>query len=367
MAEMAVMMGSQQGASIANQVVNQDFQDMCASLQENQSNLQNSIQSFSAQVSQAESKNTQLFGKIFTGALNHVTSKESDQSQVASQMQDYIFKSISVHQPQAYYVLVGASKFDQAFAHGTMYTPQGQVWKNIFRTGDWEYDQTSDSFWQMQSVPLFSTQTDADTGKQVQDSSQAAYNSIFTEYFAYAQSYEIQCEITLYKVQYPFFVGILFNKARWISGNADSLTKARLFGIYGSSQNKFGAYFTEQTLKSSKVLLPLDQIVNKQAKKQVSLSNKLFADLHSSPPTFVLRIITSPNTIQYKIWQKGDKEPTDFTTIKSSQPDLYLYHDIGCMSPGAIAQFKFIKPQDLLFSTTAQTTFAQEVEAMIAS
>lgn len=373
MTEMAIMMGSQQGASIANEAVNEEFGDMGKSLGKDRSNLNNSIQLFSSKVSQAEANNAKLFNKIFLEANNHISKKVGQQSEVSSQMQNYIFESISLHKPSFYYLLTGATDFDQAFTNGTMYTPQDREWKNIFGFGDWQYDHTTDSFWQMQSIPLFSDQTDSDTKKVTKSSSKAAYNSIFTEYFVYKNSYEVQCEITLYKVQYPFFVGILFNKTRWISGNADSLTKARLVGIYATSDSNIGTYCTEQKISSKKeksdevkVLYPLDQIINNQTKQQTPLSKKPFANIHVQPITFVVRIITSPTTIQFKIWQKEKKEPLDFITIKSSQPDLYLYHNIGCLSPGAIAQFKFIEPQDILFSANTKKLFAQEIDSLLA-
>lgn len=386
MLEMAVMMGAQQGASIANEAVSEVFQDIGTSLQTDESTLQDSLQLFSAEVSKAESSQAKTLGKIFASSISHISKEESNQSNYTQQMQDYIFKAISLHKPPFYYLISPlnvAVALDQAFTHGTMYTPEGTTWKNIFQYGDWEYDYNSDSFYQFKNIPLLSNvidpttnnpEMDPATGKPKQSSSKAAFNSIFTEFFTYATSYEIQCEITLYQIQYPFFAGLQFNKTRWISGNADSLTKSRLFGIYGSSAEDIGIYYTEQKTKASsknssqdnvEILYPLDQIVQKITKKQGALSSSLFTSITQQPMTFVIHIITSPEKIEYKIWQKNSSEPKKFKTIKSSQKDLYLYHGIGFMSPGVIAQFKLLKPTRLLFSQAAQENFTQEIKALL--
>lgn len=379
MMEMAAMMGAQQGASIANEATNELFQNMCAALQENQSNAQNSLQQFSAQASKAESDQAKILEKIFIASIKHVTAEEKNISAYTKQMQDYIFKAISLHKQPLYYLISPsvAMILDQGFTNGTMYTPNGPTWKNIFQYGDWEYDYVSDSFYQYNKVPVFTTTTDPRTDTPIQSSSQAAYNSIFTEYFTYARSYEIQCEITLYDIQYPFFVGMQFNKTRWISGNADSITKSRLLGIYGSSARNIGIYYTEQKIlpsspkgKSASIsdfttLYPLEQIVQKKTQQQAALSSNLFNNIYQQPTTFIIRVITSPQTIEYKIWPQNTPEPQSFTTINNIQKDLYLYHGIGFMSPGAIAQFKLVKPTNLLFSQQARTDFAQEVKALL--
>lgn len=375
MMEMAIMMGSQQGASIANQAVSKTFQDIGTSLQKDQSTLQDSLQLFSAEVSKALSSQATTLDKIFTASINHVSKKEGDQSGYTQQMQDYILKAISLHKPPFYYLIAPLSvavTLDQAFTHGTMYTPTGTSWKNVFQYGDWEYDHTSDSFYQFKKVSLFSTENDPTTGNPKQSSSKAAFNSIFTEFYTYATSYEIQCEITLYKIEYPFFVGLQFNKTRWISGNADSLTKSRLLGIYGASETDIGIYYTEQRKSSSSksstnndvILYPLDQIVQKNVTKQSTLSASLFQNISQNPITFIIRLITSPKKIEYKIWPKNSTEPKSFSSINSSQKNLYLYHGIGFMSPGAIAQFKLLKPTRLLYSQAAQNDFAQEIKTL---
>jgi len=375
MEEMAVMMGAQMGASTANQAISKMFQKMATSIQKDHSFLQDSMKSFSNNAVQAQNNEAQALGKIFAEAIKQIGSQEGDQSKYTHQMQQYIFNAINFHKPQIYYLLEGATTFDQVFANGTMYTPNGPLWKNIFAKGNWEYDHIANSFAQLSNVPVFHTKTNPKSNTQKQSSSQAAYNSIFTEYFASTSSYEIACQITVNQVHYPFFVGVIFNKTRWISGNADSLTKGRIVGIYGTSPDDIGTYFAEQYSKTSSaktksglpqvtIMYPLEQIIQKKVKKQTDFSAKIFDNIQD-PPTFNVRIITSANKIKFKIWQKTSKEPSEFITINSSHKDLYLYHGIGFLSPGAISEFKLIAPQELLFSHKAQDDFTQEVETLI--
>ncbi|MBI2353335.1 hypothetical protein HYV11_03800 [Candidatus Dependentiae bacterium] len=375
MEELAVMFAVQQGASVANQAISSDFNTMLACLSNSSRNLNNSMKFFSGQLSNAVSNNMTLFEKIFSDAQNNLLKTQGDQSKNISQMQSYIFQAVSLHKPTSYYLLSNAAMLDQAFTAATMYTPQGRLWKNIFGYGDWEYDENTDSFWQMQKVSVFSMITDPATKKEESSSSQAANNSIFTEYFTNKSSYEIECVVTIYALEYPFFVGVLFNKTRWISGNLDSFSKERIAGIYASSENEVGIYYSEQreetvTAKnskskpSSKVIYPLDQIIKGEIKSLKKLPKGFFNTVVSQPLTLKMRIITSPKTIQLKIWQQSEKEPTTFFTITSKNQDLYLYHGIGCMSPGAIAEFTFTKPEELLFSAQAKEQFAKEVQAL---
>lgn len=372
MMEMAVMMGAQQGASVANETINNMFAQISKTVQKEQSDIQVSMKEFTTNVMSAQSKDAEFLGKVFEQAIKHVGTEESSQSQYTEKMQQYIFKMLSLHRPPFYYLLEGATTFDQAFERATMFTPSGPMWKNVFAKGNWEYDHETDSFWQLLKEPIQKPSANDDSANPIK----ASYNFIFTEYFPQAASYEIQCEMTLYNFDVPFFAGIMFNKTRWISGNADSLTKCRLVGIGAVEKDNFGVYFTEEYNKSSKspkksdnsnttLLYPLNQIINQTSKPRKTLSKNLFANLHTDPPTFIFRIVTSPETIKLKVWQKGTKEPTDFINMKTQDKSLYMYHGIGFMSPAALTEFKLIKPEALLFSSDAKKQYSQDVEDLV--
>lgn len=373
--DMAIMLGGQMGASGANQTISAMYSNMGDAITKDQNNIITSNKAFQTYVQTAGLAEIKKSIKLFQTAQKHIGSLTKEQSDFMNQMDTYIQQAISFA-PQSDYVENGASA-DQLFTLGTMYTPQGQTWKNIFPVGNWEYDETTDSFWQMFSSPLMMT----DPTTNVTSADKAPNNSIFTEWTTRQSSYEISCDLTLYqvggkgKISYPFFVGIMFNKARWISGDNNRLQKYRLLGLYGNSNKSVQVCYSEQytpptatgAATTPTTLYPLQQIINKQASTQQNaiINPSVFATLSLQPITFKIKIITSPTTIQYKVWQSTTKEPQNFVSVKSKDSSLYLYHGIGFMAPGAIAQFKIIKPQEILFSPAAQKTFTAQVKTLL--
>ena len=82
-------------------------------------------------------------------------------------------------------------------------------------------------------VPYFQA-TKQTPNEQITDPSQS---SIFTEYISNAPSYDIEVECTLYNCKYPFFVGIMFNRARWIAADPERIWQYRLVGLYGKQSS----------------------------------------------------------------------------------------------------------------------------------
>lgn len=379
--DMGVMVGAQVGASVANQTVNEQFNDMLQALSSSQTNLNISIQVFQHGVLAAQSAQIKSSYNFFKQAQTNISNLLAQQQVDLQQMATYIQSAISRQQPQAEYVTSPAT-YDQFFTLGTMFTPQGPIWKNPFPVGNWEYDQATDSFWQMSYAEL-NTAGDLSNPSAL-NTGNAPNNSIFTEWITRQPSYQIECEITLYatsdptaKTQNAFFVGLIFNKARWISGDEMRLQKYRLFGIYGASNKTVQLCYAEampQTTTQAKTkdsstpptyLYPFEQIVSGANISKTSVDSTLFSNLTTQPVTFRLKIINSPNQIQYKFWPTSTPEPNKFITVSCKNPDLYLYHGIGFMAPGAIAQFKLIQPTSLLYTATAQTAFANKIQSFI--
>lgn len=395
--DMGIMMGGQTGAQIANQSISSMYQNMGASLTKGETNLQNSNSAFQNNVEKAQNKKMKDVLNFFQTAASHVSDLTNNQSTSMQQMETYILQAVSLAQPQSHY-LSDPTTMDQFFTLATMYTPSGHDWKNVFPVGNWQYDETTDSFWQMNKEPMLTPETNPKTNITSTNANKAPNNSIFTEWITRQPSYEILCEVTLYQVSYPFFTGIIFNKARWVSGDTSRLQQYRLAGIYGDADNAsinagspgqargrrgiVQACFAEQTTppatsktKAAKTtataatptppLYPLQQIISGSGVQPIVISQTVFESLQQHPVTFKIKIITSPETIKLKIWQSNTKEPQVFTTINSINKDLFLYHSIGFMSPGAIAEFKVINPTSLLFPTSARTIFTAQVEALL--
>ena len=361
MEELAVMMGAQTGASIANQSLNQTFHDISQTISSSQQSVQNSMSDFSNSLKASQQKEMTYVNKLFSQAASHVADQKTNQGPLFKQMEQYLYKTVSNQKPKEYFLLKQAAKLDELFTLGSMYTPEGAIWKNIFSVGNWEYDHITKSFWQMQSVPLSQTTKGNSPEKQYLQYA----NTIFTEYISKESSYEIACSITIHQAQSSFFVGIMFNKNRWISGNMDSITKCRLLGIYKSSSDAYSLEFAEQYQNQNETILyPLQQIIDKESSFSKKLSPDFFQQLTQEPTTFFIRISTSPSKILFKVWKKGTSEPKTFTSITSKNNDLYLYHDIGFISPGAVAEFKLFQPTSLVFSESAHKEFAQDVSQL---
>lgn len=373
MRDMAVMMGGQIGGSIANQTISEQFSDMQTALTTDQTNISSAMNNFSTAVQAANKTQLNQVFNLFSAAQNNISNLLTQQQASMTAMESYLQAALDRQQPQMEY-LTTPEIYDQYFTLATMYSPQGAVWKNPFPVGNWEYDETSDSFWQMSNVSFLDSNNTAN---------QAPNNSIFTEFFTRSATYAIECEITVHSVSYPFFAGLIFNQARWISGDESRLQKSRLFGLYGDANQQVQVCFAEAMITTPAVNIPatattaatitpavwsyplVNQIATGSGILNTQIDQTLFQNIKSSSITFHIQIKNSPTKIQYKIWPTSALEPTSFTTIKSSNVNMYLYHGIGFMAPGAIAEFKLFQPSQLLFSSMSKARFHSEVQDFV--
>lgn len=382
--DMALMMGAQVGASIANQDITQEFTDTSQAVQADQTVLNNATNNFFTKISTAQTNQMNTISTIFNQANSQVSDIANQQQQQAQDAQSYIQSVTSLQRPNIDY-LDNPIVYDQLFSNGTMYTPKGQTWKNVFQIGDWEFDESSASFWQYQDIPF--------TTSEANPAQDAFKNFIFTEWNTH-QSYDIVCDITLYKVSYPFYVGVIFNKARWVCGDTYGLQKYRTLGIYGDANKKISLCFAEQKLSTQAKqttaplpITPLEQIYQNQGIQNFSVNQNAFNNLQNSKVTVHIKIRPSSNAIMYKAWIANNAEPSKYTTIPTSTTntnqkglltvsdgsgdsitylaanynDMYLYHGIGFLSPGAVAQFKLKAPTNILFTEKNLTAFKNEV------
>ncbi len=393
--EMGILMGSQEGASLANDAVAKEYAKTAKSITDDQTNLNNASQSFFKNISSVTSSQSTTISDIISSAQSQITSLQKKQQEEITNVNNYMQAITSLNFPLSDYLdTKNTVLFDQLFTNSIMYTPTGTIWRNVFQIGDWMFDETTNSFWQLKDT-AFLTQA-ANTKKDSPDD--AHKNSIFTEWTT-NNTYEISCSITIYKISYPFYVGIIFNKARWISGNTYGLEKYRTLGIYGDKNKKITLRFAQQqTTKPTSAtspalpISPLAQIYNDQGIQDFTLNQKAFTSITTRPITFHIKIKPSQNSVSYKIWSGGSQEPTTYTKISTAtapksnfvtattnpatatQPaqtakylaendnDIYLYHGLGFLSPGAIAEFKLKGPQPLLFNQASIALFAKDID-----
>jgi len=393
--EMGIMLGAQMGGSIANQAVAKEYEEASNAINTDQTNLNNASNNFFSNIQNIQSSQTTTISNIFSSAQNQVTTLQKKQQAQLNSINNYMEAITNLNFPLSDYLdTKNTILFDQLFSNSIMYTPTGITWRNIFQIGDWMFDETTNSFWQLKDKPFLTSSTDT----QKTSANDAHKNCIFTEWNT-NNPYEIFCSITLYKISYPFFVGIIFNKARWISGDTYGLEKYRTLGIYGDINKKISLCFAQQQIQKTSSATspalpigPLTQIYNGQGVQNFTINQKAFESIQTKPITFHIKIKPSPSSIAYKIWSNASQEPTVYTTIQTAiahksnfvtittqaatttQPaqttkylaendnDIYLYHGLGFLSAGAITEFKLKGPQPLLFNSANLTLFTKEVE-----
>jgi len=369
--DMGLPMATQMASSAANQFISEEQQAIFADLQSELTSTTNALKAWSEQQKELVQKQTDATGQFFSSQMETIQNAQASAQQQAQAESDYLFQNLSLQQPAKSFVsLNSASSFDQLFTSGIMATPTHPfTWYNILGIGDWVYDPISNSFWQNQAIPF--PAADPDPKKQATAIDLLSTNNIFVEYYPSQKPYTISGSLTLYKATYPFFTGIMFNKTRWISGNQEGEHQCRLLGIYATSATTAGIYFAEQYKLSDQdlqknpvmvpVQIPLAQIMNGSIKQLAPISAQSMNALSSGPVTFQFSISTSPTEVAFKIWNSTETEPAQATLLKNLDPDFYLYHTLGFISPGAASEWKLIAPTDLVFSAQALSNFKNKV------
>lgn len=363
--DMGAMMLAQEGASMANEHITAQGGLLSAKIAKNSQTIQNNMQGFQSKAQASQQKQLEAMMNAFSDAQKNVQAKMQQAAAISGLELDYLYKNLSIDQPQQNYIF-NQIQFDQLYSLGTMLTPQGAVWKNPFSVGDWEYEKSTNSFWQYQNAPLANKTTD-DAGKVTSSSLQAENNAIYAEYFTTATNYTIAGSITLNSISSQFFAGVMFNKARWVSGDFEAIRKCRMIGIYGASNSDIGIYFAQQytmtddQMKANPnddpIQTPLQQIINNKVAKKIALPANAFADLQKNPVTFNYEITNTPTAVTLKLWS-GNNSPVNIT-INNLDPAVYMYHGIGFISPGATAEFKLSQPQDFIFTQQAISNYKE--------
>ena len=367
MTDMAIMIVTQMGSSLANQQIAAQAAGLSDILTKQSKTIQANIKSFQTQAQASQQKDLEKQITNFSNAGKNVQAQMQAAIDTSNLELNYLYKNISLNQPQQQY-LSNQITFDQIFSQGAMLTPAGHIWNNPFSVGDWEYEKNEDCFYQYQKSSIFSKDSDGTLS-----STRAENNSIFTEYRTTKSTYSISGTMTLYQVEYPFFVGIIFNKSRWISGDYEALRKARMVGIYGKSATDIGIYFAEQytmtdaqlqsTGSSDPIQQPLQQILAGTVDKKLPLIADAFQNLKINPIVLNFEITTTPQAATFAIW--NDQNSKQKITVSNLNSQIFLYHGIGCICPGAIAQFKLTSPVDLLFTASAISNYVEDGKIVV--
>jgi hypothetical protein len=362
--DMAIMLLPQLAATQSLQWVDAQDGTLYDVLSAASTNLQTDFSTFQNNISTFEQNTLNSIISSFSSAQTAITNESAQAESDVSAEISYLSNMVSLDLPKSNY-LFSASQYDAYFEQSAMFTPAGATWRNLWAKGDWEFDPATKSFWQYNLAAASQSGSDAATKN----------NFIFTEFFTNSSSYNINCDVTLYSVSYPFYAGIMFNKTRWISGDVQGSMRYRTVGIYGASPTDISVYFAEQYYDSadvnffnnalSTVYEPMVQIFSGTAQKLGALDASDFATLSTEEITLSFDITTSANTITVAFGKKDGASTS--TSITSQSPTAFIYHGLGFISPGAVAQYTINEPTALIFADSAIEDFQKEVNDLIAA
>jgi hypothetical protein len=334
------------GESYTEQLFGEDDQKEYKALMDQQTAIQRNFQSFQATLAQKTNDTVTQQSKAFTQKFEALNKQREFSQQRLIQEINYLSKSVDFSVPKTRY-LSAPITYDQYFGASPMNMLPGIApWYNVFQNS-WLFDKTSMKFIQQSIIPFGSVY-------------EAAQNSIFTEYITGKKKYVIEAEISIIDVTYPFFAGIIFNKARWLSGSEERMQQYRLVGLYGSIDKTIVLTFAQTNIQpatdgSPTITTPLAQISNAQTRPLLyKLSQEDIGELSKNPLTLILQIETSLLRVGIILFKKeGDqKKQLASTTIENLDPSqsrsLFWYHGIGCMSPGCQALFTILQPIDIM-------------------
>lgn len=288
--------------------------------------------------------------EVLNTIINLINQTRSNQIQETTAQILYLNQSVISTPPPSAFVIKptaqnpteDALQIDERFARAVMTTPNlKSSWRNIFRSGNWQYMTDLKLFYQTQLVKI--------TGdNKAQQASNCLYNSITTEYYPpVTDAYDIVIECTLISYDSNCLVGIIFNNARWISGVPDTLNQHRFMGLYGTNNNLY-AVLEESSPSADKnnqsTLSPAYKILTNPN----NYTQKNIAQL-ATPTKLTFAINTSANRVTGTINQATQGTSTTIAQFERTdlQSPLFKYHGLGFIAAGCIAQFKVIKPQEL--------------------
>lgn len=229
-------------------------------------------------------------------------------------------------------------------------------WHNVWRVGNWEYIANNKAFYQLTLVPL--KMPTSKNNPSIAD--QALNNMVFTEYYPKSSgivpAYTISVDINITQVTYPFFIGVVFNNARWISGIQNRSRQQRYAGFYGAPDKTIYLIVEESLISSQDQIKagapsmqsPFYVITNNSIS---SLATQLVSANTVEAPfsgQYNLSINTQPTEASITLTNKTTSTPV-VTTLNATNlnGNFYNFHGVGLVSAGACASFIIQQPTSI--------------------
>lgn len=384
-AAMAIQAAVLAGGSLAMQWEDQEDQKAFEAATAQQNQITTDWQNFQTQLQNDQKNIMTSITTAFGDSQKKIAAEYEKNNQQLQEEILYLNRSINLNTP-IYQALVAPITYDRYFANGLMLTPNnGYQWFNIYQfpQSDWQFNSKRNSFCQNGLTtypipPLWQKTSNAQASIFTDD---PAASSIFTEYATGKAQYPIEIECTIINTNYPFFVGIMFNRGRWISGDPERIWQYRLVGLYGTEQSKgdpksrkIDLCFAQQIIipkkntVPEKIISPLEQISKTGTTHLMSLSSQDVDSLARNPITYIFKISNSAKTLLCTLQKRtSDGKITDLFSQNISSLDDYLFKfgGIGFIATGAQAEFKINQPQELIYTQDQLVQFEQQLAALM--
>lgn len=375
-AEMMIQMEVMQATSLVAFWYEQDFEEEYAKWQKKQEEMTTLNSKQTALMTVQQNQNLTLANQTFIAYLNTLSQAKQKEFGVAAFSQRWMEQAIFSSPPSSYFTQQAASignnnipaiTTDYQFQLSTMLTPEStrtgtfiptapNAWHNVYRNGNWQFLAPNNTFCQLTLVPVNGTGAAA-------QALQVLANTIFRDYVPRQQlSYSVSASFTLHTYQFPFFIGLLFNKGRWISGVPDKEHQVRFAGLYGVSKNKI--YFVCEESKNStsaeiqqgapSTQSPFYRILNNPS--QYTVEKNLFpvdplpCAATISSTSYDMTHPTLATTLQATITKTDTPKTSCSVTNATASPNNGLQHGIGFVCAGCIGTFSIQSPQNVTYT-----------------
>lgn len=378
--DITIQLETMQGGGLVPAWVDQANATLFSQYADQNSKTTEAFKAFQATVTANQTASLQAGWASFVDVLNSYIAQQKIINDKHQLQLNVMSQQILKLEPQSYY-LDSANSFalDEQFSLSKMYNtpaltiPKQDViqpffpgigsWYNIFRKGNWQYISNEKAFYQVAPIVALKA-PDQNDSSALTVAQQAEYSTIFTEYYPQNanREYTISGSFNITGATYPFFVGVLCNQARWISGIPDRLRQQRFVGLYGALDKTVYAVIVESipstqaelaqnvpSMKSPFYLLMNNPIAN--FTQQVIVQNNISLPL---PFMYSFTITTQPTQLTFSLVNNSQPNSTTINLTKTNMSaTVFKFHGIGLISAGAAASFTIQEPHDLGFIQSA--------------
>jgi len=377
------------GQQYASMLFNQQEQQEDAQLNQKIKDLQTQFKATQSSLAQQTEQTLKTIESEFSSQLDTIQKTTTAAQQEFLKEVQYVQRLVNLNVPSQQFLtdFTSRTSLDVLFGSSTMLTPNnGTTWYNIFGRSyptqqDWEFDPDLQAFAQRGPLGAQPSSVINNLSQQWLDdqskvnSAVAEFNQIFTEYYTTQSSYTIKIQVTLINCSYPFFAGILFNKARWLSGSPDRMYSYRLVGLYGTKSGKTPriGFYGGQTISTNVggLTIPtttLNAITTGTNLPLYTLPSTVTSLVGKDPVTFIITLAVQESTVTavLDLVNSDNSTKTLFSSplaeLDSQESQLlFWYHGIGFMAPGCQALFKIIQPTELTYTSDQITAFKKQV------